>query len=301
MRLTMWAPALLIATITIACGGGAPSESGASSPATTASKVIRLTGSDTMINLNQAWAEQYRTVAPDVSVQVAGGGSGVGIAGLIDGILDVAASSRKMEPEEIQKATKEAGAAPQEITVGLDALAIYVHESSPLTQISIEELAEIYGDEAKITKWSQLGPKNPSCTSDDIIRVSRQNNSGTYAYFREAILGRTREFKLGSVDQSGSKDVVALVARTPCAIGYSGMAYAAAGTKQLPVAKKKGDAAVAPSLETALSNTYPISRPLFFYTHGAPTPLTKAFIDWTLGDAGQKVLQDIGYVPAPKK
>jgi phosphate transport system substrate-binding protein len=282
-------------------GGGAPAgESGGAAPASGAAVIIRLTGSDTMVNLDQAWAEKYKAVKPDVSVQIAGGGSGVGIAGLIDGILDVAASSRKMEPEEMEKATKSAGAPPQEIVVGLDALAVYVHDSSPLKEIALEDLAEIYGDEGKFTKWSQLGAKNPACASDEIIRVSRQNNSGTYAYFREAVLGKTREFKLGSVDQSGSKDVVALVARTPCAIGYSGMAYGVAGTRQVAVSKKKGEPAVGPSVESALSGTYPISRPLYFYTHGTPTAPVKAFIDWTLSEPGQAILQDIGYVPAPK-
>jgi phosphate transport system substrate-binding protein len=291
---------LCVAVVSAAAcgGGGAPAGEDGSAPA--GGVVIRLTGSDTMVNLNQAWAENYKSVKPDVSVQIAGGGSGVGIAGLIDGILDIAASSRKMEPPEIERATKEAGSAPQEFAVGLDALAVYVHESSPLKEIAIDELAEIYGDEGKLTKWSQLGAKNASCPADDIIRVSRQNNSGTYAYFREAVLGRTREFKLGSVDQSGSKDVVALVARTPCAIGYSGMAYASAGVKSLAIAKKKGEQAVPPTVASALDGTYPISRPLYFYSHGTPTAPVKEFIDWTLSDAGQKILQDIGYVPAPK-
>lgn len=293
---------VLLAGAAACSSGGAPT---GETPGGTAARaggavVIRLTGSDTMVNLDQAWAENYRTVKPDVSVQIAGGGSGVGIAGLIDGILDIAASSRKMEPEELERATKSAGSPPQEFIVGLDALAVYVHEGSPLQSISIEELAEIYGDGGKTTKWSQLGAKSAACSSDDIIRVSRQNNSGTYAYFREAVLGRTREFKLGSVDQSGSKDVVALVARTPCAIGYSGMAYAIPGVRALPIAKKKGEAGVKPSVETALDGTYPIARPLYFYTHGTPTPPAKEFIDWTLSDGGQKILQDIGYVPAPK-
>ena len=281
-----------------ACGGGQSEEQPGGTAASAV--VIRLTGSDTMVNLDQAWAENYRSVAPDVSVQIAGGGSGVGIAGLIDGILDIAASSRKMEPEEIERATKSAGAAPKEFVVGLDALAVYVHESNPLQSISIEELAEVYGEGGQTTKWSQLGAKSPLCAADDIIRVSRQNNSGTYAYFREAVLGRTRELRLGSVDQSGSKDVVSLVSRTPCAIGYSGMAYADKGVRALPISKKKGEPGVPPALETALNGTYPISRPLYFYSRGTPSPQAQAFIDWSLSDAGQKILQDIGYVPAPK-
>jgi phosphate transport system substrate-binding protein len=142
--------------------------------------------------------------------------------------------------------------------------------------------------------------KNAACASDEIIRVSRQNNSGTYVYFREAVLGRSREFRLGSIDQSGSKDVVALVSRTPCAIGYSGMAYAIPGVRAVGISKKKGEPGVAPTLETATDGTYPIARPLYLYTRGAPTAPVQAFIDWTLSAPGQKVLQDIGYVPVPK-
>src|SRR5688572_15638515 len=216
--------ALTLVAGAVACSGSTPA-GGTGTPAPSSGVVVRLTGSDTMVNLNQAWAENYRTVKPDVSVQVAGGGSGVGIAGLIDGILDVAASSRKMEPGEIEKATKSAGAAPREIVVGMDALAVFVNKDNPIKEISLEDLAQIYGDGGKYTKWSQLGMQNTACASDEIIRVGRQNNSGTYAYFREAVLGTTADFKLGSVDQSGSKDVAELVSRTPCAIGYSGMAY----------------------------------------------------------------------------
>lgn len=252
-----------------------------------------------MVNLDQAWAENYKKVKPDVSVQVAGGGSGVGIAGLINGTLDIAASSREIEPQEIERATKAAGAAPTGFVVGLDALAVYVHESNPIQAISIEELAEIYGDGGPLLKWSQAGIKNAGCASDEVIRVGRQNNSGTYVYFREAILGRTREFKLGSIDQSGSSDVVALVSKTPCAIGYSGMAYAMAGVRTLKISKKKGEPAIAPTLETALDGTYAISRPLFLYTRGTPTGPSKDFIEWTLSEAGQQILKDVGYVPAP--
>ena len=264
--------------------------------------VIRLTGSDTMVNLNQAWAENYKKVKPDVSIQVAGGGSGVGIAGLIDGTLDIAASSREMEPAEIEKATKSSnGAMPDGFVVGLDALAVFVSDKNPVESMSLEELAEIYGDGGKFVKWSDAGIKNAACASGEIVRVSRQNNSGTYAYFRETVLGKTREFKLGSIDQSGSKDVVTLVSKTPCAIGYSGMAYAMDGVRALKVSKKKGEAGIAPTLETALDGTYPIARPLFLYTRGVPTGPVKDFIDWTLSDAGQQIVKEIGYVPAPKK
>jgi ABC-type phosphate transport system substrate-binding protein len=132
---------------------------------------------------------------------------------------------------------------------------------------------------------------------DKIVRVSRQNNSGTYHYFREAVLGENREFKLGSIDQSGSKDVVTLVEKTPAAIGYSGIAYATPEVKVLKVSAKKGEAGVVPGLESVRAGTYPIARPLLIYTLGEPSGALKHFLDWTLSKDGQKIVGDIGYIP----
>jgi len=279
-----------------ACSRGEKREA-ASTPAAGAGAVIRITGSDTMVNLVQAWAENYKKKRPDVSVQVAGGGSGVGIAGLIDGILDLAASSREMEPPEIERATqKHGGVKPKEYAVALDALSVYVHKNNPLDSIAIDDLAEIYGDKGTIEKWSQLKAKVPGCDSDTIVRVGRQNSSGTYVYFREAVLGRKREYKLGSIDQSGSKDVVALVGRTPCAIGYSGMAYATPEVKALKISKQKGEPAVAPTAQTAMDKSYPLARALYFYSPGEPKPHVKEFLDWVLSPEGQKIVTDIGFV-----
>jgi phosphate transport system substrate-binding protein len=258
---------------------------------------IRITGSDTMVNLVQAWAENYKQKRPDVAVQVAGGGSGVGIAGLIDGILDIAASSREIERSEAEKAAQHNGVKPSEFRVALDGLAIYTHRSNPIERISIEELADIYGEGGSVLYWRQLGVTHPSCRSDEIIRVSRQNNSGTYVYFREALLGTSRELKMGSIDQSGSKDVVVLVSRTPCAIGYSGMAYVIPEVKQLALSRKRGEPGVPPSAETASDGTYPLARPLYLYTREAPTGAVREFLDWVLGEEGQKLVSDIGYVP----
>ena len=182
--------------------------------------------------------------------------------------------------------------------MGLDALAVYIHDSNPLKEIALDELAEIYGDEGKLTKWSQLGIKNAACSSDEILRIGRQNNSGTYAYFREAVLGRTREFKLGSVDQSGSKDVVELVSRTPCAIGYSGMAYGAPGARAGGGQEERREGFFADTRDGA-DGTIDLPSTVF-YSHGTPTPAVKDS-SMTLSDAGQKILSDIGYVPAPKK
>jgi phosphate transport system substrate-binding protein len=302
-RLSRVSVAACLACLTFACSGSeqhATPSTGGAAPAPAGGTVIRITGSDTMVNLVQAWAENYRKKKPEVSVQVAGGGSGVGIAGLIDGILDLAASSREMEAKEIERATQKNGHKPTQYDVALDALSVYVHKDNPLVTIAEDELAEIYGDKGTIEKWSQLGVKNAACTSDTIVRVGRQNSSGTYVYFREAILGAKREYKLGSIDQSGSKDVVALVGRTPCAIGYSGMAYVTPEVKPLTLSKKKGDPAVAPSNETAMNKTYPLARALYLYSPGEPKPHVKEFLDWVLSPEGQQIVTSIGYVPVPK-
>jgi len=263
--------------------------------------LIQNQGSDTMVNLAQAWAEEYAKVNPGVSVEVSGGGSGTGIAALINGTVDIANSSRLMKPEELERAKANTGKEPLEFTLGYDALAVYVHHENPLNEISIEQLADIYGENGKTTKWSELGIKNSGCSSDEIIRVSRQSNSGTYFYFRETLLGDKEDFKLGSRDLHGSKDVVELVEKTPCAIGYSGMGYATEHVKMLKVSIKTGDEAYGPTMKNALDKTYPISRPLHIYSLGEPTGAVKEYIDWLFSEAGQKIVAETGYVPLPKK
>ncbi len=261
--------------------------------------VIQNTGSDTIVNVAQAWAEEYAAVDPTVSVEVSGGGSGTGIASLINGTVDIANCSRQVEPQEIALAKKNTGKEPREFMVGYDALAVYVHKSNPLVSIALDQLAEIYGEGGKLTKWSQLGVKMPA-GADEIVRVSRQSNSGTYHYFREAILGKGRDFKLGSRDMHGSKDVVELVSTTPAAIGYSGMGYATPNVKMLPVARKAGEEAYAPNVENTLNHRYPIARPLYMYTLGEPGGAVKKYLDWIHSEEGQKILAQSGYVPLPK-
>jgi phosphate transport system substrate-binding protein len=259
--------------------------------------VIRVEGSDTMVNVAQAWAEQYHERHPDVSVQVLGGGSGVGIASLIDGNCDLANTSRKMKPDEIEAARKRRGGEPREIIVGKDALAIYVHKRNPLNSISKEELADLYGEEGTTTKWSQLGVPEGTLGTDVITRINRQSGSGTYSYFREAVLGKGKDLKLASVDANGSKDAVSLVSHTPSAIGYSGMGYATDAVKTLKVSKHRGGPGAAPTLENANNGSYPITRPLQIYVIGEPTGAVKEYLDWILSSEGQKVVFDLGYVP----
>lgn len=258
--------------------------------------VLENKGSDTLVNVAQAWAEAYQTVNPELAIAVTGGGSGTGIAALINGTVGIANSSRSIKDSEIEQARAN-GQEPIEFIVGYDALAVYVHNNNPMTEISLEQLAGVYGENGTIVSWDQLGLNVPGCREQEIIRVSRQNNSGTYEYFREAVLG-DQDFKLGSRDMHGSKDVVDLVQSTPCAVGYSGLAYATEEVHMPCVVGPEG--CVFPSVETAIDRSYPIARPLFMYTNGAPTGAVKEYLDWILSDEGQCILLEKGYAPATK-
>lgn len=259
--------------------------------------VITDCGSDTMVNLAQMWAEEYHGTTPDVSVEVAGGGSGVGIRDLMAGIVDIANCSRVMKDSEKEQAKKSTGKEPVEWIVGYDAMAIYVNNKNPVESLTIADLAGIYGEDGAIEKWSELGVDVKAVGgNDEIVRVSRQNSSGTYFYFREEVLNE-KDFKMGSKDMSGSKDVVELVGSTVGAIGYSGMGYATEAVKFVKVAKTKDARAYAPSLETVASGNYPLARALRMYTLGQPEGKTKEYIDWILSPAGQDIVKTAGYVP----
>ena len=258
--------------------------------------VIQNKGSDTLVNVAQAWAEHYKDVNPNVAVAVTGGGSGTGISALINGTVDLANASRKMKEKEIQMA-RDNGIEPMEFIVGFDALAVYVHHDNPAESFTLAQLAEVYGEEGATETWSQLGLTVPGCSSDEIVRVSRQNNSGTYVYFKGAVLGKKRDYKLGSRDMHGSKDVVDLVEHTPCAIGYSGLAYAIPEVKMPCIIGSEGGDCVSPSVQTAIDGTYPIARPLMMYTAGEPQGAVKEYLDWILSEEGQCIIQDKGYAP----
>lgn len=285
------AAVLAAALAPAACGGGRDG----SAPART---VIQNKGSDTMVNVAQVWAEEFRKVAPDIEVEVSGGGSGVGIAALIRGTVDIANASREIKPSEAEQAMKNTGKAPVSFIVGYDALAVYVHKDNPLEEITLEQIADIYAEGGQTTRWSQLGVTIPGARDDTIVRVSRQSSSGTYEFFREHALGN-RDFRLGSRDLNGSKEVVELVAATPTAIGYSGMGYATPGVKMLKVAARAGAPAVAPTVAAVHDRSYPLARSLHVYTLGEPQGAVKRYIDWILSDAGQKIVEESGYVPVP--
>lgn len=277
-----------VALAGVSCGGGRAGEG--------TRHVILNRGSDTMINIAQAWAEAYAEAAPDVSVEVAGGGSGVGIAALIDGTVQMANSSRPMKAAERDAARTARGAEAVQTITGYDALAVYVHRDNPLDSLTLKQMKALFAEGGAVERWSDLGVRNTACPRDRIIRISRQSSSGTYDFFREVALAKT-DFKLGTLELNGSKEVVELVAHTPCAIGYSGMGYATPGVKALGIAKTDDGPAVRPTPETALDRSYPIARPLYVYTIGQPTGELKRYMEWILSPAGQALVKAVGYVP----
>ena len=259
---------------------------------------IQNKGSDTLVNVAQAWAEAYQKVDPDVAVAVSGGGSGTGIAALINGTVDIANASRRMKDKEIKLAQAH-GHNPVEHVVGYDALAVFINTANPAKTLSIAQLAEIFGRGGKARRWTDIGIEVPGCKDQQIVVVSRQNNSGTYAYFRQAVLGDKGKYRQGTLDMHGSKDVVDLVEKTPCAIGYSGLAYATDHVRMVCVRSGEGEC-VSPSVETASDKSYPIARPLFMYTNGEPKGAIKEYLDWIMSDAGQCIIMEKGYAPAKK-
>jgi len=256
--------------------------------------LIQNKGSDTLVNVAQAWAEAYPKVNPDIAVAVSGGGSGTGIAAMINGTVDIANASRKMKDKERKLAEKN-GQHPVEHVVGYDALAVFIHKDNPVKSLSLAQLKDIYGRDPKVKNWSDMGITVPGC-KDKIIVVSRQNNSGTYAYFKKTVLGKKGKYRQGTLDMHGSKDVVDLVEKTPCAIGYSGLAYATDHLKTVCISKAD-EACVSPSVATASDRSYPIARPLFMYTDGEPQGAIKEYMDWIKSDVGQCILKKKGYAP----
>ena len=261
-----------------------------------ATTLIRAKGSDTMIHVAQTWAEAYEAEDRDVAVSVGGGGSGTGFRAMLIGTADLVNASRRIDREEAERA-QALGMNPVEHIVGYDALAVYLHKENPLKSITYSQLGQIFGRGGGIRKWTDLGVEVPGCKDQQIVRVGRQNNSGTYVYFRSAIMKDQGRYDLGILDMLSSKDVVHMVERTPCAIGYSGLAYATPEVRMACVAKDQGGGCVEPSIASASDGSYPIARPLLVYSSQAPTGEIKTYLDWILGDEGQCILKKTGYAP----
>ncbi len=276
-----------------ACGGGA-----SDAPVEDKPVVLQDKGSDTMVNLMQRLSEEYSKTNPKVIVAVTGGGSGTGIKSLIDKTTDIANSSRAMKDEEKAQASAN-GVTAFETEVALDGLSIYVDKDNPITQISFEELKCIFGSDGTCNHWKDVGVALDCGNGDDtIVKVGRQNNSGTYEYFKEVVLGKEGKFT-STMDQSGTQQVVDVVGTTKCAIGYGGMGYSSATTRHVCLSKAKGEACIEPSEANVLAGSYPFSRPLYVYTNGEPTGAAKDFIAWVLSPAATPTIVASGFVPLP--
>jgi phosphate transport system substrate-binding protein len=261
-----------------------------------AAHTIQNTGSDTLVNLALAWAESYMGAHPEVSVSVTGGGSGTGIAALINKTVDIANASRAMKKEEIDAAKKN-GFDPKEHTVARDAIAVVVHPSNPVQGLTIPQLADIYT--GKIKNWKEVGGADLP-----IVLLSRESNSGTYVYFLENVIRQGKKsdlmFSPDTLLMPSSEGISNEVRQNPNAIGYDGLGYVTSDQKVLAVAKDAVSPKVLPSVTTVNDRTYPISRPLFMYTAGEPQGVVKTYLDWILGPEGQAVVPTLGFVPLQK-
>jgi phosphate transport system substrate-binding protein len=264
------------------------------SPVRAAEKTIQIKGSDTIVNLSQAWAEEFMAENPKVSLAVTGGGSGTGIAALINGTTDIANASRKIKKKEIDDAQK-SGYYPEEFKVAVDALAVIVNPANPVKELTIDQLSDIFT--GKITNWNEVGGKDAK-----ILVLSRERNSGTHMYFLENVLRKGSEkgpeqFAPSVLMLPSSEAIISETATSENAIGYDGLGYVSSKVKTLAVAKKSGDAFVPPSKETAMNKTYPIWRFLYMYTGFKPKGEIKSFIDFAMSEKGQKIVEDMGFVP----
>jgi phosphate transport system substrate-binding protein len=249
---------------------------------------ITVKGSDTMVILAQRWAERYMSAHPDVTIQVTGGGSGTGISALVNGTTDICNSSRPMKQSERDKLKQRYGSLGVEIKTARDGLSVYVNEVNAVSELSLQQLKDIYT--GKITNWKNVGGADAK-----IILYSRENNSGTYVYFKDNVLGG-EDYAASAQNMPGTAAVVNAVAKDKNGIGYGGAAYGK-GIREVKVKKDANAQAYAPSLENVKSGNYPITRFLFMYVKSRPTGAMKEYIDWILGDEGQKIVSEVGYFP----
>ncbi len=275
-----------------ACG----SSTAQSSSPTQASAYIQNKGSDTMVNLALAWAERYQAEHPDVSLSVTGGGSGTGIAALVNGTVDIANASRAMTADEIKQA-KANGVTPVEFVVSRDAIAVVVNPENPVRKLTLQQISDIYS--GKYNNWSEVGGDNRP-----IVRLSRETNSGTHVYFLQTVirLGDSKNTTLFSTDTlllPSSEGIINEVRQNPNAIGYDGLGYIPPDLMNsvIAVAHDASGPYVIPSIATVNDNSYPVARDLYMYTAGEPAGSIKDYINWIISPEAQAIVADLGFVP----
>jgi phosphate transport system substrate-binding protein len=285
---------LLFVLVTLsACGSDRPTTQNTGSQRTIQNK-----GSDTLVNLALAWAEAYQDVAPTVLIAVTGGGSGTGIAALINGTVDIANASRQMSAEEIATA-RSRGIDPVELPVAVDALAVIVNPANPVTNLTIDQLADIFT--GRITNWKDVGGNDAT-----IVLLSRESNSGTHVYFLEQVVRKGKKdnkdlFAPQTLLMPSSVGITSEIRRNPNAIGYDGLGYVTPHEKTIAVARDSNSPFVLPSAESASEGSYPLSRFLYMYTAGQPTGAVAEYLRWVIGSEGQAIVTQLGFVPLPQK
>jgi len=257
-------------------------------PALAGGRTLQIKGSDTMVNLMSNMAEGFMKAHPDIAVAVDGGGSGTGIAAMIDGTIDICSSSRSFKPDELEQA-KGKSINPVGTIIGLDGISMMVNKSNTVTELTLDQLRQIYT--SAVTNWRDLGGPDRTITV-----LSRESVSGTYAYFQEHVL-KGAAYAASATQLPSTAAITKAVSDDPGAIGYGGIAYAEhAPVKTIKVRKTADSEAIPPTMETVLNATYPISRPLYLYTNGTPSGDVKTFIDFCLSPDGQKIVNDTGYI-----
>jgi phosphate transport system substrate-binding protein len=285
--------ALIVLLLAVTLSAGCTPSSGSASAAS-GQRTIQNKGSDTMVNLALAWAEAYREERPDVAIAVTGGGSGTGIAALINATVDIANASREMKDNEIEQARAK-GIEPIEHLVAIDALAIIVNPANPIERLTIDQLAEIFT--GRITNWAEVGGDDA-----DIILVSRETNSGTHVYFLDEVVRKGDSankdiFAPQTMLMPSSVGITSEIQRNPHAIGYDGLGYVTDHEKVIAVAEDAAGPFVLPTVATGADGSYPIARGMYMYTAGEPAGEIANFITWILGPAGQQIVADLGFVP----
>jgi len=285
-------PAIAIFVLLFSASCGPTSSEGAAS--NSSGNYIENKGSDTIVNLALAWAEKYQAEHPEVRISVTGGGSGTGIASLINKTVDIANASRKIKDEEVAQA-KSNGVEPVEHIIARDAIAVIVNPENPVSKLTLKQISDMYS--GKINNWSEVGGEDRP-----IVRLSRETNSGTHVYFLETVirLGSKEDKTLFSMDTlllPSSEGIIAEVRQNPNAIGYDGLGYVPKDLKMIAIAKEAGSAYVLPSIATVNDKSYPIARDLYMYTNGEPTGIVKAYLDWILSPEAQQIVADLGFVP----
>jgi phosphate transport system substrate-binding protein len=250
---------------------------------------ITVKGSDTLVRLGQRWAEEYMKLNPGAVIQVSGGGSGTGIAALLNGTTDICQSSRDMKQKEYDDA-KAKGINTYRVPVALDGIAVFMHKDNPVQELSLEQLKGIYT--GQITNWKDVGGPDHV-----IILYSRENNSGTYAFFKEHVL-QNEDYSEMCQNLPGTAAVVNAISKDKFGIGYGGIAWES-GVKHAAVKKDSNSKAIMPTIETITTGTYPVSRELYWFLNGTPSGELKNLLNWALSPEGQKVAESIDYVPLP--